>query len=224
PPRIAPHQAVIVPIFKNDDEKGQVMPIVEGLKKVLKTAGIRVHVDTREGMTPGFKFNDWEMRGVQLRIEIGPKHVQNNAVAIARRDVLGKAGKQFVPREGVSAVVDKLLTEIQASMLEQATKFRDVNIYEVTGDYAKFKEIVAEAWAYTWFCGSAECEAKIKEDNQAVSRCFPLDQEKGEGPCIACGTVATERPPFAKAYCPPYPPTPFPHAGGGKGAICSMKT
>jgi len=200
PPRIAPHQVVVVPIFKNDDEKGQVMPIVEGLRKDLKTAGIRVHVDAREGMTPGFKFNDWEMRGVPLRIEIGPKDVQNNTVAIARRDVPGKAGKQFVPREGVSAVVDKLLTEIQANMLQQATEFRDANIHEVTGDYAKFQQIVAEAWAYTWFCGSAECEAKIKEENQAVSRCFPLGQEKGEGPCIACGTAATERALVAKAY------------------------
>ena len=92
------------------------------------------------------------------------------------------------------------LDEIQANMLKQATEFRDSNIHEVTGDYAKFKEIVAEAWAYTWFCGSAECEAKIKEDNQAVSRCFPLDQEKGEGPCIVCEKTATERALFAKAY------------------------
>jgi len=157
-------------------------------------------VDNREGMTPGFKFNDWEMRGVPVRVEIGPKDVQNNTVAIARRDVPGKAGKQFVPRDGALAFIVKLLEEIQAGLLKQATEFRDANIHEVTGDYEKFREIVAEAWAYTWFCGSAECEAKIKADNQAVSRCFPLDQEKGEGPCIACGTTSTERAYFAKAY------------------------
>jgi prolyl-tRNA synthetase len=200
PPRLAPIQAVIVPIFKNPDEKALVMPIVDALQKEFKTAGIRNHVDTREGMTPGFKYNDWEMRGVPIRIEVGPKDVQNNTVALARRDIPGKAGKQFVPREGIAALVATTLDEIQANLLKQATEFRDANIHEVTGDYAKFKEIVAEAWAFTWFCGSKECETKIKEDNQAVSRCFPLDQEKGEGPCIACGTTATERALFAKAY------------------------
>src|SRR5579859_297073 len=200
PPRIAPTQTVIVPIFKDNDEKGIVMPIVDGLSRELKAAGLRVHVDNREGMTPGFKFNDWEMRGVPVRVEIGPKDVQNNTIAVARRDIPGKAGKQFVPRDGASALISKLLEEIQAALLKQATEFRDTNIHEVTGDYEKFREIVAEAWAYTWFCGSAECEAKIKADNQAVSRCFPLDQEKGEGPCIACGTTSTERAYFAKAY------------------------
>src|SRR5262249_24560127 len=132
PPRIAPTQAVIVPIFKNDDEKGVVMPVVDGLSKELKAGGLRVHVDVREGMTPGFKFNDWEMRGVPIRVEIGPKDVQNNTVAIARRDVPGKAGKQFVPRDGAPARISKLLEEIQAGLLKQATEFRDANIHEVT--------------------------------------------------------------------------------------------
>lgn len=200
PPRLAPIQAVIVPIFKNDDEKSVVMDAVSSLQKELKTAGVRIHVDTREGMTPGFKFNDWEMRGVPVRVEIGPKDVQNNTVAVARRDVPGKAGKQFVPREGAVQMIQNLLTEIHNNLLQQATEFRDSNIHEVTGDYEQFKKIVADAWALTWFCGSAACEAKIKEDNQAVSRCFPLDQQQGEGPCIACGKTATERALFAKAY------------------------
>jgi len=200
PPRIAPTQVVIVPIYKNDAEQGQVMPIVDGLRQELKTAGVRVHVDTRDGVTPGFKFNDWEMRGVPVRVEIGPKDVQNATIAVARRDVPGKAGKQFVPRAGAVEMINNLLTEIQANMLKQATAFRDANIHEVTGDYEKFKQIVADAWAYTWFCGSAECEAKIKEENQLVSRCFPLDQQPGEGQCIVCGGKATERALFAKAY------------------------
>ncbi len=200
PPRIAPIQAVIVPIYKNDAEKGQVMAAANALCQDLKAAKIRVHMDTREGLTPGFKFNDWEMRGVPVRLEIGPKDVQNNAVAVARRDVPGKAGKQFLPRDGVVQVIEGLLAEIHNNMLRQATEFRDSNIHEVTGDYEKFKEIVADAWAYTWFCGSAECEAKIKEDTQTVSRCFPLDQPPGQGPCIACGGTTTERAYFAKAY------------------------
>ncbi len=200
PPRVAPIQVVIVPIYKNDTEKGQVMPIVDGLRQELKAAGVRMHIDTRDGVTPGFKFNDWEMRGVPVRVEIGPKDVQNATLAVARRDVPGKAGKQFVPRAGAVEMINNLLTEIQANLLKQATEFRDANIHEVTGDYEKFQQIVADAWAYTWFCGSAACEAKIKEDNQLVSRCFPLDQQPGEGPCIVCGGKATERALFAKAY------------------------
>ena len=200
PPRVAPIQVVLVPIFKNDTEKSQVMPVADGVVQELKAAGLRVHVDAREGLTPGFKFNDWEMRGVPVRVEIGPKDIQNNTVALARRDVPGKAGKQFVPRAGAVKVIGDLLAEIQAHLLQQATEFRDANIHAVTGDYETFKQIVADAWAYTWFCGSADCEARIKEDNQAVSRCFPLDQEPGQGPCIACGKTATERAYFAKAY------------------------
>ncbi len=200
PPRMAPIQIVIVPIFKNDAEKSQVMAVADGVQHELKTAGLRVQMDLRDGLTPGFKFNDWEMRGVPVRVEIGPKDVQNNTVAVARRDIPGKAGKQFIPRDGAVARIGDLLAEIQANMLKQATEFRDANIHEVAGDYEKFKEIVADAWAFTWFCGSAECEAKVKEDNQAVSRCFPLEQEPGSGPCIVCGTEAHERALFAKAY------------------------
>jgi prolyl-tRNA synthetase len=159
-----------------------------------------VYVDNRDDMTPGFKFNDWEMRGVPLRLEIGPKDLQNNSVALARRDVPGKEGKQFVSQDGLPARVRDLLADIQANMLHQATEFRDANIHWVEGDYERFREILVDAWAYTWFCGSAECEAKIKEDNQAVSRCFPLDQEPGKGRCIACDRTATERAYFAKAY------------------------
>jgi len=200
PPKLAPYQVVIVPIYRNDDERVPVMEAVERVKGELKSGGIRVHVDLREDVNPGFKFNDWEMRGVPLRLEIGPKDVQNNNVALARRDVPGKEGKQIVSRDGLVARVNDLLTDIQANMLQQATEFRDANIHWVEDDYTRFSEILTDAWAYTWFCGSAECEAKIKEDNQAVSRCFPLDQEPGEGNCIACGGRATERAYFAKAY------------------------
>jgi prolyl-tRNA synthetase len=200
PPRLAPIQVVIVPIYKNDDEKSKVMAAVENFATEAKAANLRIHIDNREDKQPGFKYNDWEMRGVPVRVEIGPKDVQNNTIAVARRDVEGKAGKQFISRDGALKMITDLLTEIQANLLKQATEFRDSNIHEVIGDYEKFKEIVADAWAYTWFCGSAECEAKIKEDNQAVSRNFPLEQEKGSGPCIVCGKPATERAMFAKAY------------------------
>lgn len=200
PPKMAPIQTVIVPIYKSDAEKSAVLPVVDSLFAELKAAGIRVKVDAREELTPGFKFNDWEMRGVPVRVEIGPKDVQNNAMAVARRDVPGKAGKQFLPRANAAETIRNLLAEIHNNMLATATAFRDANIHRVEDDYARFKEIVAEAWADTWFCGGAECEAKIKEDNQAVSRCFPLVQEGGSGKCIYCGQPATERALFAKAY------------------------
>lgn len=200
PPRLAPIQTVIVPIFRTDEEKSKVFEAVSAVQAEFKAAGIRFHVDKREGMTPGFKYNDWEMRGVPIRIEIGPKDVEKNSVALARRDIPGKVGKQFIPRDGLVEVVKRTLDEIQANMLKQATEFRDANIHEVDDDYEKFKQIVAEAWASAWFCGSAECEAKIKADNQAVSRCFPLDQTPGDGKCIACGQPATERALFARAY------------------------
>ncbi len=203
PPKMAPYQVVIVPIFKREDEKARVMETVQRMQAALKDAGIRVHVDDREGQTPGFKFNDWEMRGVPLRMEIGPKDVEKQSVALARRDIPGKAGKQFVPQTNIAETVGSLLDEIQANMLQQATEFRDANLFEVVGDYQKFGEIVKDGgWALTWFCGDAACEQKIKEDYQCVSRCFPLDQpHPGEhGPCIACGGQADEMAYFARAY------------------------
>ncbi|MCC7209204.1 MAG: proline--tRNA ligase [Anaerolineae bacterium] len=200
PPRLAPIQAVIVPIFKNDAERSAVVPFAEAFSAELKAAGVRIKLDLREGLSPGFKFNDWEMRGVPVRVEIGPRDVQNHSVVLARRDVPGKPGKQFVPRDGAAARLAELLVEIQAAMLESARTFRDANIHPVENDYAAFQEILKDGWAYTWFCGDKDCEERIKDENQAVSRCFPLDQEPGEGQCIKCGGKATRRALFARAY------------------------
>jgi prolyl-tRNA synthetase len=200
PPRLAPIQVAIVPIYKNDDERSKVIEVVDSIFAALKAAGLRVKVDDREGMQPGSKAYDWEMRGVPVRIDIGPKDVQNGTAAVARRDIPGKAGKQFVPREGLTEMVKTLLDEIHANMLKTATEFRDANIHKVDDDYERFKQILTDGWADAWFCGGKECEAKIKEDNQAVSRNFPLDQEPGEGKCIQCGKPATRRALFAKAY------------------------
>lgn len=198
PPRLAPIQVVIVPIFRSDAEKSAVMPVVERIRQEL--SGFRVKVDDREGMTPGFKFNDWEMRGVPLRIEIGPKDVEKGTVAAARRDIPGKAGKSFIPQENLAAQVAALLDEIHLGLLNKATAFRDANIHEPR-DYEELKEIVQNGWAYSWWCGSEECEAKVKEDTKATTRCIPLDQPQGEtGRCVVCGEPATEKVYFAKAY------------------------
>ncbi|GAB4569414.1 MAG: proline--tRNA ligase [Anaerolineae bacterium] len=203
PPKMAPIQVVIVPIYRKDSEMQPVMDTVWRMKAELQQAGIRVHVDDREGQTPGFKFNDWEMRGVPVRMEIGPRDVEKESVALARRDVPGKEGKQFVPQAGIAATVQALLDEIQANMLRQATAFRDAHLHEVTGSYEAFGEVIQSGdWALSWFCGGKACEDRIKADYQVVSRCFPLEQpHPGEhGPCIACGQDAEAMAYFARAY------------------------
>ncbi len=197
PPRLAPIQVVIVPIFKNDDERMLVMPVVEKVRQEL--AGLRIKVDDRSEVTPGFKFNDWELRGVPIRIEIGPKDVEKGSVAIARRDIPGREGKSFIPQAGLRAVVDETLKTIHAAMLEKARTFRDAHIFHPSS-YDEFKQVVQDGWAYSYWCGKRECEDKIKEDTKATTRCIPLDQKTGEGKCIYCGEAAREKVYFARAY------------------------
>jgi prolyl-tRNA synthetase len=197
PPRLAPIQIVVVPIARNDEEKARVMPVVERLQREL--AEFRLKVDDRSEVTPGFKFNDWEMRGVPLRIEVGPKDVEKNVITVARRDMPGRAGKSALGMDQLAPQVAGLLNEIQASMLAKATAFRDSHIHEPR-NYDDLKQIVTNGWAFAWWCGSKECEAKIKEDTRATTRCLPLDQPEGSGRCIVCGEPAHERAYFAKAY------------------------
>ena len=198
PPRLAPIQVVIVPIFRKDDEKDQVMAVVEQVKKELNR--FRVKVDDRTEVTPGFKFNEWELRGVPLRLEIGPKDIANHTVALSRRDILGRDGKSFVPQDGIALTVDKMLKTIQANMLVKATEFRDSNIYE-PDDYENFKKVIAsDGWCYVWWKPNAENEARIKEETKATLRCIPLDQTGSKGHCIFSGEETTEKAYFAKAY------------------------
>jgi prolyl-tRNA synthetase len=197
PPKLAPIQVVIVPIYKNDAEKAEVMPVVERLQQELKD--LRIHIDNRTEVTPGFKFNDWELRGVPVRIEIGPKDVKNHTVALARRDIPGREGKSFVSQDQISEQVTGLLSEIHTALFEKAKAFRDAHIHDPK-DYGELKEIVQDGWAFSWWCGSAECENKIKEETKATTRCIPLDQPGGTGRCIYCSQPATDKVYFAKAY------------------------
>lgn len=201
PPRLAPTQIVIVPIYRNDEEKSMVMPVVEEVRAELAgdQRNLRVHLDTRDEVTPGFKFNDWEMRGIPLRIEIGPKDVANHTVALARRDLPGKAGKSFVPRDQLAAQAGEMLNLIQDSLFNRALEFRNAHTHEPQ-DYAHLQEIVQDGWAYTWFCNRTECEEKIKADTRATARCIPLEQPGGEGKCIVCGEPAPVKAYFARAY------------------------
>jgi prolyl-tRNA synthetase len=199
PPRLAPYQVVIVPIYKTDEERAAVMENAHRLRRELIDAGIRVKMDEREGMSPGFKFNDWEMRGVPLRLELGPKDVAKGSVVLARRDRPGKEGKAFVPQQGVAASVAQTLDEIQKALFDRALEFRKSHTVE-PADYAEFKSGVEKGFAFTWWCGGGDCEEKIKEETKATMRCIPLEQPGGSGNCIYCSNPATEKAIFAKAY------------------------
>ena len=199
PPRLAPIQAVVVPIYRNDAEKARVMEVADRVFKELKDAGIRIKMDDRDNVSSGFKFNDWEMRGVPARVEIGPKDVEKGSVALARRDRPGREGKSFVSQTGLVETVNGLLVEIQAALLQRATEYRDANIHEPK-DYEDFKRIVADGWAFAYWCESAECETKVKEDTRATTRNIPLNQPEGEGTCIVCGRPSKRKVYFARAY------------------------
>jgi prolyl-tRNA synthetase len=197
PPRLAPIQIVIVPIYKNDAERVKVMPVVDKVNLQLKD--FRVKVDDRAEVTPGFKFNDWEMRGVPIRIEIGPKDVEKDSIMVARRDTPGREGKQIFSQERLPGAIAELLTEMHASLFDRAQAFRDSHIYDPK-DYDELKEVVENGWAFSWWCGDKTCEAKVKEDTHATTRCIPLEQPGGKGKCIVCGKEATEKVYFAKSY------------------------
>ncbi|HKM91854.1 MAG TPA: proline--tRNA ligase [Candidatus Acidoferrales bacterium] len=199
PPRLAPHQIVIVPIFKNDAEKASVTQATHAVRAELAAAGLRVTLDERDGVTPGFKFNDWEMRGVPLRVEIGPKDVAKNSVAFARRDRPGREGKSFVPREGLVAAVRDALEAIQKALYDRALEFRKANTHDPK-NYDEFRNAVENGFALSFWCGNTDCEARVKEETKATIRNIPLEQPGGAGSCIACGNPATERVLFGRAY------------------------
>jgi prolyl-tRNA synthetase len=197
PPRLAPIQIVIVPIYRSDAEKSLVMEMVERVSKEL--GDFRVKVDARDDQTPGFKYNYWELRGVPLRLEIGPKDVEKNSVMAARRDMPGKAGKTILSMDQLASQIQELLKTIQTSMFEKAKAFRDSNIHDAK-DYDELKQIVQNGWALSWWCEDPKCEAKVKEDTRATTRCIPLNQSEGTGRCVVCGQPAHKKVYFAKAY------------------------
>ena len=204
PPKIAPTQVVVVPIYRTDEEKETVMQYLLAACEPLLSVGIRLHIDKREGLTPGYKFHDWEMRGVPVRMEIGPRDVENQKAVLVRRDVADKKErKAIVERANLIPEVSRLLNEIQRNMLKQATEFRDANTHPAE-TYDAMKEIVQDGWALMYHCGTAECEDKIKEDTKASSRNFPLAENPEWNPkdkkCLVCGKPAEGKAIFARAY------------------------
>jgi prolyl-tRNA synthetase len=134
-----------------------------------------------------------------LRIEIGPRDVEKGNLAFARRDQPGKAGKSLVPQTHLADQVALALDSIQAALYDRALAFRKAHTFDPK-DYADLNEVVQNGWAFSWWCGDAECEAKVKEDTKATTRCIPLEQPGGEGVCIVCGQPATQKVYFARAY------------------------
>lgn len=203
PPRLAPIQVVIVPIWRKPEERTAVSERVAEVRGALTAAGVRVHVDDREGITPGFKFNDWEMRGVPLRMEIGPRDVAAGSVVIARRDLPGRDGKETLSAEGLPRAVPQLLDSVQAALLSQATAFRDAHLHEAA-TYDELKEIVADGWALIPHCDMPACEERIKDETKASSRCFPIelnrDWKSGSVRCPVCGEPAVGLAYFGRAY------------------------
>jgi prolyl-tRNA synthetase len=197
PPNLAPFQAVVVPIFHNDSEKALVMASAENVQQQL--SAYRVKLDDRTEITPGYKFNDWELRGVPLRIEIGPKDVANNSVMLARRDIPGKEGKSSVELSRLSEEIHVQLKNIHDHLFQKAVAFRNAHIRDPK-DFRELTQVLENGWAFSYWCGNPYCEQKIKEDTKATTRCIPLDQTTGSGTCIVCGKPAVEKAYFARAY------------------------
>jgi prolyl-tRNA synthetase len=199
PPRLAPIQCVVVPIYKNDGEKSGVLEAAESIYRELLDLGVRTKLDNREQLSPGFKFNHWELKGVPVRIEIGPRDVQNNTVVLARRDQRGKEGKQFIARDQLKQALPALLTAIQANLLAKAIQFREANTMNVTNE-AEFKAAISKGFARVWWAGSSEDEKRIQEETKATLRCIPLEQPGGQGVCFYTGKPANQIAIFARSY------------------------
>jgi len=196
PPRIAPTQIVIVPISLGN-WRTEVLPTAEKLEKELRQKGWRVELDDREEFTPGWKFSEYEMRGVPLRIEIGPRDIQKNQVVIVRRDTMKKESFNL---DSVIDDVPEILDSIQSALLEQALKFQQQNTHDVE-NYEEFKSILESKRGFirTFWCKKQECEDLIKEETMATIRVIPLEQNK-KGRCVCCGSESDQWVYFARAY------------------------
>jgi prolyl-tRNA synthetase len=201
PPRLAQHQVVIVPIYRTDEERGNVLEAADRLRKELAAAGIRAHLDAREGMKPGAKYYEWEGRGVPLRLEVGPRDLAAGAVMLARRTG-GK--KEAVPMAGLGPRIVQETERMQADLLETARARREANsIRGATKDQFLAYMEANGGFVYSGFCGRGDCEAEIKEQTKATIRVLPDEEfQSPEQPttCMWCGRPSTSEAVWAKAY------------------------
>lgn len=198
PPNLAPNQVVIVPIYRKEEEFEAVNEVAENLMKELRSKGIRVKYDNRDTHKPGWKFNEYELKGVPVRIAIGPKDVEKGTVELARRDTLTK---EFIKREDVVEKVVSLMTEIQDNLFKKASAFRDEHITEVSS-YDEFKEVLKTKGGFVLahWDGTAETEEMVKNETKATIRCIPLDGQDEAGTCVFTGKPSSRKVLFAQAY------------------------
>ena len=198
PPKLAPFQVVIVPIYKNEDELNEISSVAETLKSELIKNNVSVKFDTRDTIRPGQKFAQHEIQGVPVRIAIGPKDLQNKTVEIARRDNLTK---DYIKLDLATDHVIHLLDEIQSNLFQRALKYRNENITRVD-TFDEFKKVLENKGGFisAHWDGTVETEMKIKQETKATIRCIPIDSEKKEGKCIYSGKPSIQRVLFAKAY------------------------
>jgi prolyl-tRNA synthetase len=211
PPRLAPIHAVIVPIYRKAEEKQAVLAAAEKLAEAIRALPlgpwlnyepVTVKVDDREQYQPGYKFNEWELKGVPVRVELGPKDLANNACVLARRDLPGKEAKEMgVPLSAAPARISALLQAMQTDLFERARKFRDANSIEVNS-YEEFKKKIEEPGGFLWahWDGTRETEDRIAAETKATIRCIPFNRKKEAGKCMVTGKPSEGRVVFAKAY------------------------
>ncbi len=198
PPKLAPYQVVIVPIYKNTEQLDQITEKAKELMAQLRAKGISVKYDGRDTHRPGNKFAEYELKGVPVRLAIGPRDLEQGNVELARRDTLEK---RIYPQEGIAEIISNILDEIQKNMYDKALKFRGENTYKVD-TYDEFKDIIENKGGFVLahWDGTNETEEKIKAETKATIRCIPLDAVEEEGKCIFTGKPSKRRVLFAKAY------------------------
>jgi prolyl-tRNA synthetase len=197
PPRVAPYQVVIVPIPRGNWQE-TVLPKAREIQQALVAQGVRVMLDDRDAYTPGWKFAEWELRGVPVRLEIGPKDIEKSTVVLARRDTRVKASASM---DGLVGHVTSLLDEIQKALFARALKYREEHTTRVSS-YDEFKSVMEgrPGFVIAGWCGGEACEAEIKAESQATLRNIPFGSENTGGVCVKCGKPAVGEPWFAKAY------------------------
>ncbi len=197
PPKLAPIQVAIIPIYKKEDQLEQISEKVKKIKILLEAKGISVKYDDRDTYKPGWKFSEYEFKGVPVRLALGPRDLENNTIEIARRDTLEK---QIIPIEGIEDVIEKLLAEIQKNLYTKALSFRKNNTFSVDS-WDDFKiQIEKGGFVMAHWDGTPETELKIKEETKATIRTIPLNNPQEQGNCIFTGKPSKERVVFAKAY------------------------
>lgn len=198
PPRVAPVQVVVVPIYRSDDERSAVLELAIKLRDDLVGNGVRVKVDDRDQYRPGFKFSEWELKGVPVRIEIGPRDVEAGTIVLARRT---GGDKEQRPASEVVTAMAQILDEIQEQLYDDALAFRHANTHEAT-TLEEMRAGIDEQggfWIGSW-CGDVACEQAVTEQTKATIRVLPLTREDPGASCVVCGRPGTERATWAKAY------------------------